>query len=97
MAPEYLPVYIWLGLSYCKKGMYDQAIALFVKGRGISNNKNTKMTSLLAYAYATAGKTEAAELIRNELDKMAKVGYISALERARIACGGGESTGVTIS
>ncbi len=90
MAPEYLPVYIWLGLSYCKKGMHDKAINLFVKGRGISNNKNTKMTTLLAYSYAVAGKTKAAGLIQNELDISAKFGYISALERARIACGSGD-------
>ena len=48
------------------------------------------MTTLLAYSYAAAGKTEAAGLIQNELDITAKFGYISALERARIACGSGD-------
>lgn len=90
MASDYLPVYIWLGLSYCKKEMYDEAINLFEKGRAISKNKNTKMTSLLAYSYAVSGKSEAAELILQELDIMAKFGYVSALERARFAVGSGD-------
>jgi TolB-like protein/Flp pilus assembly protein TadD len=90
MAPDYLPVYIWLGLSYCKKEMYDEAINLYEKGRAISKNKNTKMTSLLAYSYAAGGKSEAAGLILKELDIMAKFGYVSALERARFAVGSGD-------
>jgi TolB-like protein/Flp pilus assembly protein TadD len=91
MAPNYLPVYIWLGLSYCKKGMFDEAIDLFEKGRTISKNKNTKMTSLLAYSYALRGKSGAVELMLNELEVTAKFGYISSLERARIALGSGDT------
>jgi len=90
MAPDYLPVYIWLGLSYCKKEMYDKAINLFVKGRSISNNRTTKMTALLAYSYVAAGRTNEAQLIQDELNITAKFGYISSLERVRIACGGGD-------
>ena len=90
MAHDYLPVYIWLGLSYCKKEMYDEAIKLFEKGRAISKNKNTKLTSLLAYSYAASGKSEAAESILNELDLMAKFGYVSPMERAGVAVAGGD-------
>jgi TolB-like protein/Tfp pilus assembly protein PilF len=90
MAHDYLPVYIWLGLSYCKKEMYDEAIKLFEKGRAISKNKNTKLTSLLAYSYAASGKSEAAESILNELDLIAKFGYVSPMERAGVAVAGGD-------
>ena len=47
------------------------------------------MSALLAYSYAAAGRTKESELIQNELDITAKFGYISSLERARIACGSG--------
>lgn len=90
MAPDYLPVYIWLGLSYCKKGMYKEAIELFQHGRTLSIKKNTKMITLLAYAYATAGKPNEVELLLDELDLMAKFGYVSAFERARMAVGLGD-------
>lgn len=90
MASDYLPVYIWLGLSYCKKEMYDEAITLYEKGRSLSNNKNTKMTSLLAYSYAISGKSEEAGLILKELDIIAKFGYVSPMERAGVAVGSGD-------
>lgn len=90
MAPDYLPVYIWLGLSYCKKGMYNEAIGLFQHGRAISIKKNTKMITLLGYAYASDGQLHEEELILNELDVMAKFGYVSSFERARIAVGDGD-------
>jgi len=90
MAPEYLPVYIWLGLSYCQKEMYTNAIGLFEKGRALSTHNHTEMTTLLAYAYAASGRSEVAELMRNELDIMAMHGYVSAFERARVSMGSGD-------
>lgn len=87
MSPNYLPAYIWLGLSYCKSGMYDEAIVLYEKGRAISKNKNSKMTSLLAYSYALAGKAEDAESIVSELDVIAKFSYVSPIERAAVDTG----------
>lgn len=90
MAPEYLPVYIWLGLSYCKKQMFEKAIGLFEKGKALSTHNHTKMTTLLAYAYAASGRSEAAKLMRNELEFMEESGYVSAFEWARLAVGSGD-------
>ena len=93
MAPEYLPVYIWLGLAYSQKQMYTEAIALFEKGRTLTKNKNSKIVPLLAYVYAAAGRQEASNLIISELDDLANHGYVSELERARIAIGRGDVEG----
>jgi len=89
MSPDYLPVFIWLGVSYIQKGMVSEAVDLYERGRTISKGESIKMTSLLTYAYGKAGQIEKSSQMEKELEVIGKHKYISAFEKARIALGVG--------
>ncbi len=87
MAPDYLPVYLWLGMAYEQSGQYMKSIDILVKGKNLTSGTDTKISSLLAHVYARAGRTELAVSELDELNIRAKRQYVSAFNVARINLG----------
>ncbi len=87
MAPDYLPVYLWLGMAYEQSGQYMKSIDILVKGKNLTSGTDTKISALLAHVYARAGRTELAVSELDELNIRAKRQYVSAFNVARINLG----------
>ena len=91
MAPDYLPVYLWLGMSYEQKGEYQEAIDILVRGKNLTSGADTKISALLAHVYAKAGKTALSTSELDEIKIKAKRQYVSAFNMARINLGLGNT------
>ena len=87
MAPDYLPVYLWLGMAYEQKGQYEESIDILIRGKQLTSGTDIKINSLLGHVYAKAGRTELATSELNELQIRAKRQYVSAFNLARINLG----------
>jgi adenylate cyclase len=65
--PDFVPVYRLLSLAYQGKGMFDEAIAENRRWGELTGNK-VKTDVALAYIYATAGRTEEARRIIEDVE-----------------------------
>ena len=82
--------YINLGRSYTQRGMHAQAIAELEKASELSP-ANTEVLSFLAFAYAAAGKRDAALNKLGELNEQAKHGYVPPYHYAIVNAGLGDA------
>jgi TolB-like protein/Flp pilus assembly protein TadD len=71
-----------LGMVYLQQGLYPEAIAALQQG-AILSDRNRKVVSLLACAYALSGKKSDAKRILNELEHGERK-YVSAVDVALI-------------
>jgi len=87
MAPNYLPVYIWMGLSYEQKGEFGKAVEILERGKNLTKGKHPKINAMLAHAHARSGKIDQAVDQLNELILKSKHGYVSSFNISRIYLG----------
>ena len=73
------------GLIYLQQKRYDEALAVLVK---LYNSKDKPLAiAALGYAYGKSGRKVEAQAILNELEEMAKSGYVPPQERAIVYLG----------
>src|SRR5205814_8491487 len=74
--------HIWLGLTYLKKGMHEQAIAEIQKGVELIELAKERPVSIplgrLGYAYGVSGKRREALVVLEKLRILSKTTYVSA-------------------
>jgi serine/threonine-protein kinase len=88
--PNYPVTYWILGLLLRKTGRYEQAIAVGEKGVRLSGG-SPLMRAALAHTLGTAGRTEKALEILNDLTEVAKQKYVAPYFFAGIHVGLGEN------
>lgn len=71
LEPNYLEALLWLGLSYEQKGMFEEAIAQFIKAKDASDD-SVEPFELLGHVFATTGHRDEARKILAELHSAAK-------------------------
>ena len=87
MYPDYLIAHRRLGISYGEAGMFEEADAEFKKALAISENNDSETMSARAYVYASAGRTDNARAILDQLNEIAKDRYVSPYSIARVHIG----------
>ena len=83
----------WLGLTYLKKGMQEQAIAELQKGVELEGPKGRPVSvalGRLGYAYGVSGKQREALMVLEKLRTMSRTSYISAFTFAIVHVGLGQ-------
>ena len=81
--------HINIGRAYTQKRMYAEAISELQKARALSVG-NTEALSFLGFAYAAAGRREAALRTLRELDEQAQRGYVPPYHLAIVHAGLGD-------
>jgi TolB-like protein/Tfp pilus assembly protein PilF len=66
LEPNFFEALLWLGLSYEQKGMFEEAIAQFLKAKEVSG-ESTEPLELLAYVFATTDRKDRARKILADL------------------------------
>ena len=79
-----------LGLAYEQKGMFEQAIAEFLKARGIDKNCN-ECLAFLGHADAVSGKREQARRTLEELLELSREHHVDPYHFGIIYAGLGEA------
>lgn len=80
----------WLGLTYLKKGMYEQAIAELQKGVELEGPKGRPVSvplGRLGYAYGAVGKKGEAIAVLEKLRKISESSYVSPFSLAIVYVG----------
>jgi tetratricopeptide (TPR) repeat protein len=86
MDPSFLPGHWWLGLPYEQKSMFQEAIAEFQKGDGISKD-SPYIPGPMGHAFALSGDTEKARLTLAKLQELSKHRYVAPFDTALIYAG----------
>ena len=81
--------HLHLGWAYEQKGMFEEAIAEFQKGSGLSGGDPT-MASALGHAYAVSGQRDRAQSVMVELKQLSKRQYVAPFEIAVVYIGLGD-------
>jgi TolB-like protein/Tfp pilus assembly protein PilF len=76
--PGFYMARFWLGRAYGHKGMYNEAVATFEKGKSITGG-SALMTMGLGYAYAVAGRTMKAKQVLEKLIHLSTQRYVPAV------------------
>ncbi len=71
LEPNFLEALLWLGLSYEQKGMFEEAIAGFIKAKD-ANDDSVEPLELIGHVLAITGKKDEARMILAELQAAAK-------------------------
>jgi serine/threonine-protein kinase len=75
MDARFPQAYLWLGLAYMGKGLYDQSIAAFVEGARLTGGSPTMIAGQGA-ALALSGRREETEEILAGFEERAKTEYV---------------------
>jgi TolB-like protein/Flp pilus assembly protein TadD len=73
---------LWLGRAYEQKGMYEEAIAEFLKARQLDDNPIT--LAFIGHAYAASGKRSDALKVLDQLKQLSKQVYVDSYYVAAI-------------
>jgi serine/threonine protein kinase/tetratricopeptide (TPR) repeat protein len=73
---------LWLGRAYEQKGMYEEAIAEFLKARQLDDNPIT--LAWIGHAYAASGKRSDALKVLDQLKQLSKQVYVDSYNVAAI-------------
>ncbi|MCA1838017.1 MAG: protein kinase, partial [Actinobacteria bacterium] len=87
MDPDYPAAHQYLPLAYVQKGMYEEALA---KVRDAPEGAAVKTTGVPGFVYAVSGHTSDAKKELEELKRLRKTEYVSAVSLAYICAGLGE-------
>ena len=79
---------LWLGRAYEQKGMYEEAIAEFLKARQLDDNPIT--LAWIGHAYAASGKRSDALKVLDQLKQLSKQVYVDSYYVAAIHAALGE-------
>jgi len=85
--PDFMPTHQYLPLAYVQKGMYEEALA---KIREAPDAAAVHITGMPGYVYAVTGHISDARKELEELKRLRKTEYISAVGLAYICAGLGE-------
>ncbi len=89
MNPNFAPAHTRLGMTYLKKGMYEEAIAEHKNATAIDERPGR--AARLGYAYAVAGKRDEAQKVIDDLkEQQSKGRYVSPFHFALIYMGLGD-------
>jgi len=89
MNPNFAPAHTRLGMTYLKKGMYEEAITEHKKATGIDERPGR--VARLGYAYAVAGRRDEAQKVIDDLkEQQSKGRYVSPFHFALIYMGLGD-------
>ena len=86
--PNYAVAHYELGIAQLKKELYSDAIAHLEQARGLENGP--RMTSALAFAYGSAGRTGDAAALISELESESVSRYVSPFSLALAYAGTGD-------
>lgn len=89
-APDFMVAHAVLGLAYEGKGNYANAITELQRAIELSGDRTSAYLGWLGHAYALSGRRADAEKILNELDDLARHGFLGSSHRAVIYAGLGE-------
>jgi TolB-like protein/tetratricopeptide (TPR) repeat protein len=89
--PSYPLAYLWLGSAYREKKMYKEALQQFAQASKLAGNLPA-ITVLYGHALALSGDTAGARQALEDLQRLSKTRYVSALYFAGIYTGLGEKT-----
>jgi tetratricopeptide (TPR) repeat protein len=87
--PSFFATHKYLGLLYVQKGMYEQAIAEYLKAKDLSPDDH-HIAALIGHAYALSGKPDKARTTLSDLRALAKHKYVQPWSIAMIYVGLGE-------
>jgi Flp pilus assembly protein TadD len=90
MDPNYAPAYNRLGWAYLHQGRHEQAIAEFQKAVTLSGSDPDLLMDL-GYAFAMAGKRDAAKRVLEELKKQREHGFVASSAIAIVSGALGET------
>lgn len=88
--PNFVQARLWFGRPYLQKGMFSEAIRELETAVNLSG-RSTISLAVLAHAYASAGRTDAALEILNQLSERAKTQYVPSYWIGLIYVGLGEN------
>jgi tetratricopeptide (TPR) repeat protein len=88
--PDFMVAHAVLGLAYESKGTYENAIAELQRAIELSGDRTSAYLGWLGHVYAVSGRRAEAEKILNELDDLAKRGFVGSTHRAVIYVALGE-------
>ena len=88
--PNFMVAHAVMGDSYEGKGMSGEAIAEFQKALELSGGEAPNYLGYLGHAYAMAGRRAEAQKMLDELDELAKHGFLGLSHKAIIYAGLGE-------
>lgn len=87
--PNFNEIYLYLGLAYEQKKMYEEAIAALLKAADLSGRRTIALASL-GHTYAASGRRVAAAKLLKELQDSSKHRYVSSYDVAILWAGLGE-------